>query len=55
MATEKSSAEDAKTLSDSKDSAPEGSDASAAKSKGVKPSVDEWSYPVSVDSFGLGC
>jgi len=41
MATEKSSAEDAKTLNDSKDSAPEGSDASAAKSKGSKPSVDE--------------
>ena len=41
MATEKSSAEDAKTLNVSKDSAPEGSDASAAKSKKSKPSVDE--------------
>ena len=41
MATEKSSAEDAKTLNVSKDSAPEGSEASAAKSEGSKPSVDE--------------
>jgi H+-transporting ATPase len=41
MATEKSSPEDAKTLNDSKDSAPEGSEASAAKSKGSKPGVDE--------------
>ena len=41
MAAEKSSPEDAKTLDDSKDSAPEGSEASAVKSKGSKPSVDE--------------
>jgi hypothetical protein len=41
VATEKSSAEDAKTLNDSKDSAPEGSETSAAKSKGSKPGVDE--------------
>ena len=41
MATDKSSAEDAKTLDDSKDSAPEGSEASAVKSNESKPSVDE--------------
>ena len=41
MATEKSSPEDAKTVNDPKDSAPEGSEASTAKSKGSKPSVDE--------------
>src|SRR5208282_4330420 len=42
MANEKSSSEDAKTLkNDSKDSAPEGSKANAAKSKESKPSVDE--------------
>ena len=41
MATEKSSAEDAKTLNDSKDSAPEKSKPTAAKSKESKPSVDE--------------
>ena len=35
------SGEDAKTLDDSNDSAPKGSEASAAKSKGSKPSVDE--------------
>ena len=41
MATEKSSPEDAKTVNDPKDSAPEGSEASTAESKGSKPSVDE--------------
>ena len=41
MATEKSSGEDAKTLDDSKDSAPEESKATVAKSNESKPSVDE--------------
>ena len=41
MATEKSSAEDAKTLDDSKDSAQNGSTADVTKSKESKPSVDE--------------
>ena len=41
MATPKSSGEDAKTLDDSKDSPPKGSDASVAKPNASKPSVDE--------------
>ena len=41
MATEKSSGEDANTIDGSNDSAPEGSEGSAVKSKGSKPSVDE--------------
>ena len=41
MATEKSSPEDAKTVNDPKDSAPEGSKADVTKSKESKPSVDE--------------
>ena len=41
MATEKSSGEDAKTLDDSNDSAPNGSKAGVTKSKESKPSVDE--------------
>jgi hypothetical protein len=41
MATEKSSAEDAKTLDDTNDSAPNGSKGGVTKSKKSKPSVDE--------------
>ncbi len=41
MATEKSPPEDAKTVNDPKDSAPEGSKADVTKSKESKPSVDE--------------
>jgi hypothetical protein len=41
VATEKSSAEDAKTLIDSKDSAPSGSEASVTKSNESKPGTDE--------------
>lgn len=41
MATEKSSPEDAKTVNDSKDSAPEKSKPTVAKSDESKPSVDE--------------
>ena len=41
MATEKSSGEDAKTLDDSNDSAPNGPKAGVTKSKESKPSVDE--------------
>src|SRR5579872_1705767 len=41
MATEKSSAQDAKTLEDTNDSAPNGSKAGMTKSDGSKPSVDE--------------
>src|ERR1035437_4224494 len=41
MATEKSSPEDAKTVNDPKDSAPEGAKADVTKSKESKPSVDE--------------
>jgi magnesium-transporting ATPase (P-type) len=41
MATQKSPGEDAKTLDDSKDSAPNASTASVAKSNGPKPNKDE--------------
>jgi hypothetical protein len=41
MATEKSSAEEAKTIIDSKDSAQNGSEASVTKSNQSKPSADE--------------
>ena len=41
MATEKSSAEDAKTSNDSKDSAQNGSKEQVAKPNGSKPGLDE--------------
>jgi len=41
MATQKDSGEDTKNLDDSNDSEPKGSEASAAKSKGSRPGVDE--------------
>jgi H+-transporting ATPase len=41
MATEKGSREDANTIADSNDSAPKGSEASAAKFKGARPGVGE--------------
>ena len=41
MANEKSSSEDAKTVNDSKDSAPEGSREQVAKPNGSKPGLDE--------------
>jgi H+-transporting ATPase len=41
MSTEKSSGEHAKTIGGSNDSQPEGSETSAVKSKGSKPSVDQ--------------
>jgi hypothetical protein len=50
MATDKSSAEDPKTLNDSKDSAQNGSKEQVAKPNGSKPNIEEISKRAKADA-----